>query len=43
MESRITGVAAKADERQHNAEREKERERNSGGKKKNQCNRMRTC
>lgn len=42
MESRITGVAAKADERQHNAEREKERERNSGGKK-NQCNRMRTC
>lgn len=34
MESRITGVAAKADERQHNAEREKERERNSGGKKK---------
>lgn len=27
-------MAAKADERQHNAEREKERERNSGGKKK---------
>lgn len=41
MESRIIGVAAHADERQRNGERERERE--TPVEKKNQCNRMRTC